>query len=1631
MRMKKLALMFLPLFVVGIAVSLFLFAGKSMASLYGSGDVVINEFTTTGTPWIELLNTTGTDIDLSSPGWQILVDTQGPAYHSTTTLSSGIIPAKGLLTVPVINNILPNGLVTFDTIIRVVYSGAVIHSVTYGPVGSPDVLEPGPAHSAIMTGTSTPAWSVTSSVSKGWFNETVNSMDCNNPPAPGVGQPPSLSAIVACIPAVTNMADTSTIPDATHAAGLYFSTSTGKIDYGSSVLNLTDQNTRGLLETLGTNMKINGGQIGLNASTTPMLKNPPSDITIDFYNMKNLGYSNINTSSLKVKDDSGAIIPTSSGSFPSLNTVAWDPNSNNGTFSFNSNHFSEYDIKPIVTEVTPVPTPTSSASVPYTFYTNVTGTYRMSNNCTGFPSDLVTVNGNNTIAINPGGEGTFSCSITVKDGAGATTSLNITPFTIVLTPPGTPTGLTATPVSQSEIDLAWDSTTSPAVDYYKVFFGASSTILSVVGTTTAHTYNKISLSTNTPYWFKVSGVNIAGEGVSSTIVSTSTLQTAPPNAPTNIGDTPTSTSAIIISWTAPVTNTPDYYRVYSATSSLIYQIVGTTTASVYTFTHNGNGPSTEHFYYVSSVNSGGETDSDHIVSYTFPNPPTSLVITASSSNSLTAFWNPNGNGSNATNSTQYEIYKNGVAVSPEVVATSSVISSLIPNTPYSIVVKAQSGKGDKSASSSAAVEWTRPADPQSLILTTSTSNSLTFSWSANNNPAGTYYNLNNAGFGSIYTTSTTYTVSPLPSATTYSTITIRAVSYDYPNQSYTSGGDTLASASTQANDPASLATTASTSNSISLQWNANGNAGGTVYQISGVGFATVTTTATSTTIGSLSPNTGYTFTVKAQNPDSSYTTGISISGQTKSAAPVSLATTASTSVSLSLAWADNGNPAGTSYQIYGSGFATTTVSATTTVLSGLTPNTSYSVYVRAQNPDNSYTVAVNKTDYTKAAIPGTPTATISGPGSVSLSWDAGNNPSGTVYMVTFYPSGTPINPPATTTALSATASGLTPGDTYQFQVLAANINGGGSSPASSSSLPVNLSAPTVATNPASNVASTAVTLNGNITSIGGGNATSRGFNLGTTTSYTSTSTEPGSFGTGAFTYSGFVLTPGTVYHYRAWALNSVGPATGSDSMFISAFAPTAGNPTSTITGADTATSTVNVPSSVTNATVDLSSLTSGNSTTLPGALQVSADTSLGTVQVSIPAGTKITADDTWDGTLVLPTIKDNSSVTVTADSGKTATVNGVVEIGFGDVALTLDRGARILIPGKAGKDAGYYRDGTFTKITATCAGDSQSVGDLLGTGADCKIDAGSDLVIWTKHFTKFTTYTQTSQSSGGGGGGGGYFGTTATTTVATSTPVVVTPVTPIVSAPTGVAPSYAVANNSSSVVSFSNLPLASVQPGITLKFNYSYTNTGSKSSAIKIVRVMLNSKAKSIKTVKTSKTLKAGATLTGKVSEILPKTTPPGRYTISVNVYDAKTKKLIGGNNFNITVERLKKKYFTLGEVSSADSVIAFDPASLAKIKSNAVLPVILRAKYSYVNNTSANQTIRMVRRLIDSSGKVISTKIGKWTMKVGEKDSSSFTQPVAGNLAAGEYSVKISALDYATKKVLAENSLAFGVVLK
>lgn len=192
--------------------------------------------------------------------------------------------------------------------------------------------------------------------------------------------------------------------------------------------------------------------------------------------------------------------------------------------------------------------------------------------------------------------------------------------------------------------------------------------------------------------------------------------------------------------------------------------------------------------------------------------------------------------------------------------------------------------------------------------------------------------------------------------------------------------------------------------------------------------------------------------------------------------------------------------------------------------------------------------------------------------------------------------------------------------------------------------------------------------------------------------------------------------------------------------------------------------TVNIPAAVTDATISvfkmLNSPVAGVVTTQPlPAMNIEAITAVSSspVKVEMPAETIISApaSSNWDGTINVPTVKANNTVSVSADAGKTATVNTVIEVGYGDIPLTFNKAVRLLIPGMAGKDAGYTRNSSFIKITRILSADSQNVADAeIPNGGEGRIDVGSDMVIWTKHFTSFVAYTQASSAYSSGGGGG-------------------------------------------------------------------------------------------------------------------------------------------------------------------------------------------------------------------------------------------------------------------------------------
>ena len=184
----------------------------------------------------------------------------------------------------------------------------------------------------------------------------------------------------------------------------------------------------------------------------------------------------------------------------------------------------------------------------------------------------------------------------------------------------------------------------------------------------------------------------------------------------------------------------------------------------------------------------------------------------------------------------------------------------------------------------------------------------------------------------------------------------------------------------------------------------------------------------------------------------------------------------------------------------------------------------------------------------------------------------------------------------------------------------------------------------------------------------------------------------------------------------------------------------------------TTNATFNVSFGSGGATLNLGALTTGGvASDLPEInITKTINDAGGQFDVNIPSGITITADDpSWNGVLNIPQV-----TTITTPG----TFDSAIELGFPDTELTFDKAVKLTFEGKANKKIGYKRGaGAFHEITALCSDihgyglalDKQAfLDDHLDTGADCKINDDADLLVWTKHFTAFATFTSSSSSGG-------------------------------------------------------------------------------------------------------------------------------------------------------------------------------------------------------------------------------------------------------------------------------------------
>src|SRR2546427_3850593 len=125
------------------------------------------------------------------------------------------------------------------------------------------------------------------------------------------------------------------------------------------------------------------------------------------------------------------------------------------------------------------------------------------------------------------------------------------------TPPGSPTGLTATTVSSSQINLSWTAPTNnggSTITGYKIERSTDGgTTWNIILASTSHSwYSDYFLSASTTYTYRVSAINAIGTSSSSSTASATTSPATVPDQPRYLNATIASPSQINLSWWKPV-----------------------------------------------------------------------------------------------------------------------------------------------------------------------------------------------------------------------------------------------------------------------------------------------------------------------------------------------------------------------------------------------------------------------------------------------------------------------------------------------------------------------------------------------------------------------------------------------------------------------------------------------------------------------------------------------------------------------------------------------------------------------------------------------------------------------------------------------------------------------------------------------------------------------------------------------------------------------------------------------------------------------------------------------------------------------------------------------------------------------
>ncbi len=473
-------------------------------------------------------------------------------------------------------------------------------------------------------------------------------------------------------------------------------------------------------------------------------------------------------------------------------------------------------------------------------------------------------------AVNAGGSSAFS------NQASATTSLN---------PPTTPSGLSATAVSSTQINLAWTDNSNNETSF-EVARGTTSggpyTDIATLGANVT-SYSDTGLAPVTTYYYVVRSSNSGGTSANSAQASATTQQIPAPTAPSGLSASTVSQSQINLSWSDNSSTEANFVVGRSTTSGGPYTDIATMSANSTSYSSTGLSADTTYYYVVRASNAGGSSANTAQASATTlptaPIAPSGLTATTVSQTQINLSWTDgSANEANfivARSTTSGGPYTDIVTLGANVTSYSN--TGLSDTTTYYYVVRASNtgGVSANSAEASATTLPNAPIAPSGLTATGASATQINLSWADNSGNEANFIVGRSTTSGGPYTdivtlaaNTTSYNNTGLSTGVTYHYV-VRAV-----NAGGASANSAQASATTSSTPvaPSGLVATAIRATRIDLSWVDNsGNESGFILGRSttaGGPYTTVASLAANATSyqnTGLISNTTYYYAVRATN----------------------------------------------------------------------------------------------------------------------------------------------------------------------------------------------------------------------------------------------------------------------------------------------------------------------------------------------------------------------------------------------------------------------------------------------------------------------------------------------------------------------------------------------------------------------------------------------------------------------------------------------------------------------------------------------------------------------------------------------------------------------------------------------